>query len=64
MQKTAGTRTLENKLSHYLRAVNKRRSVTVTERGKIVATIVRAQHHRDLEALKKLAKSGFCQCKW
>ena len=58
METIAGVRDLKNKLSHYLREVKKGRSVMITERGKVVATIVPAQEHPDVEKLKKLARSG------
>jgi prevent-host-death family protein len=40
METIAGVRDLKNKLSLYLREVKKGRSILITERGKIVATIV------------------------
>jgi prevent-host-death family protein len=43
MEKVAGVRELKNKLSHYLREVKIGRSIMVTERGKVVATIVPAR---------------------
>jgi prevent-host-death family protein len=58
METIAGVRELKNKLSHYLREVKKGQSVMITERGKIVATIVPAQEHPDVEKLKKLARTG------
>jgi prevent-host-death family protein len=58
LETVAGVRDLKNKLSHYLREVKKGRSIMITERGKIVATIVPAQEHPDVEKLKKLARSG------
>jgi prevent-host-death family protein len=59
METIAGIRELKNRLSHYLAEVKKGRSITVTERGNIVATIVPAQEHPDIQALKRLTKSGF-----
>ena len=58
METIAGVRDLKNKLSHYLREVKKGRSIMITERGKIVATIVPAHEHPDAGKLKKLARSG------
>ena len=58
METVAGVRDLKNKLSHYLREVKKGRSIMITERGKIVATIVPAQEHAAVEKLKKLARRG------
>jgi len=58
METMAGIRDLKNNLSHYLREVKRGRSVTVTERGKIVATIVPARESPDVEKLKTLARSG------
>lgn len=58
METVAGVRDLKNKLSHYLREVKKGRSVLITERGKIVATIVPVQERAAVEKLKTLARSG------
>jgi len=58
METVAGIRELKNRLSYYLREVKKGRSISVSERGKIVATIVPAQQHPDVEKLKNLARSG------
>ena len=58
MDTIAGVRDLKNRLSHYLREVKKGRSVIVSERGKIVATIVPAREHPDVTKLQKLARSG------
>jgi prevent-host-death family protein len=54
----AGVRDLKNKLSHYLREVKKGQSIVITERGKIVATLVPAQEHPGVEKLKRLARGG------
>ncbi|HWO41615.1 MAG TPA: type II toxin-antitoxin system prevent-host-death family antitoxin [Candidatus Eisenbacteria bacterium] len=58
METVAGIRELKNRLSYYLREVKKGRSISVSERGKIVAIIVPAQQHPDVEKLKNLARSG------
>ena len=58
MEPVTGVRELKNKLSHYLREVKKGRSIMITERGKIVATIVPAQEVAAGEKLRKLARSG------
>ena len=58
METVTGVRELKNKLSHYLREVKKGRSIMITERGKIVATIVPAQERATAEKLQKLARSG------
>jgi prevent-host-death family protein len=58
METVAGVRDLKNKLSHYLREVKKGRSVMITERGKLVATIVPVQERAAVEKLKQLARSG------
>jgi prevent-host-death family protein len=58
METIAGVRDLKNKLSHYLREVKKGRSVLITERGKVIATIVPAQEHPDVAKLTKLARTG------
>jgi prevent-host-death family protein len=58
METVTGIRNLKNRLSHYLREVKKGRSIMITERGKVVATIVPAQEDAACEELKKLARSG------
>ena len=58
METVTGVRELKNKLSHYLREVKKGRSIMITERGKIIATIVPAQERATAEKLQKLARSG------
>jgi prevent-host-death family protein len=58
VETVAGVRDLKNKLSHYLREVKKGRSIMITERGEIIATIVPAQEHPHVEKLKTLARSG------
>jgi prevent-host-death family protein len=54
MGTVAGVRELKNNLSRYLKEVKRGRSVTITERGKIVP----AREHSDLQKLKELARSG------
>jgi prevent-host-death family protein len=58
MDTVAGVRELKNHLSRYLKEVKRGRSIVVTERGKVVATIVPARKHLVVAKLKKLAKSG------
>jgi prevent-host-death family protein len=58
METVAGVRDLKNRLSQYLREVKQGRTITVTERGKVVATIVPAQQPPVYEKLKKVARSG------
>ncbi len=58
METVAGVRDLKNRLSHYLRQVKQGRSVMISERGKIVATIVPVQEHPDIGKLKKLVQAG------
>jgi prevent-host-death family protein len=58
METVAGVRDLKNKLSHYLREVKKGRSIMITDRGKIVATIVPARDEAAGETLRKLASGG------
>jgi prevent-host-death family protein len=58
MDTVAGVRDLKNHLSHYLKEVKRGRSIVVTERGKVVATIIPAQEHPVVAKLKKLARSG------
>jgi prevent-host-death family protein len=58
METVAGIRELKNRLSQYLKEVKRGRSITITERGKVVATIVPAHQPPVVEKLKRLAKSG------
>jgi prevent-host-death family protein len=58
METVAGVRDLKNRLSHYLREVKKGRSIMISERGKIVATIVPVEERPRVEKLKKLARGG------
>lgn len=58
MATVAGIRDLKNRLSHYLKEVKKGRSIVITERGKIVATIVPAKEEAAADELKRLARSG------
>ncbi len=58
MENVAGIRELKSRLSQYLAEVKKGRTITITERGKVVATIVPAQEDPEIQALKKIAKSG------
>ena len=58
METVAGVRDLKNYLSQYLKEVKQGRSITVTERGKVVATIVPAHQPPVVEKLKKLTQSG------
>jgi prevent-host-death family protein len=58
MDTVAGIRDLKNRLSHYLKEVKRGRSIVVTERGKVVATIIPAQEPPVVTKLKKLARTG------
>jgi prevent-host-death family protein len=58
METIVGVRDLKNELSQILREVKKGRSVMITKRGKIVATIVPVQERAAVEKLKKLTRSG------
>ena len=58
MKNVARVRDLKNRLSEYLEEMKRGRSITVTERGKVVATIVPAHQPPVVEKLKKLARSG------
>jgi prevent-host-death family protein len=54
VETVAGVRDLKNKLSHYLREVKKDRSIVITERGKIVATLVPRKSTQTSRSLKNL----------
>ncbi|MDA2927673.1 type II toxin-antitoxin system prevent-host-death family antitoxin [Acidobacteria bacterium AH-259-G07] len=58
MASTVGVRELKNQLSRYLREVKRGRSITVTERGKVVALLVPANDGPDVRAVRELAKRG------
>lgn len=57
-----GTKELKNRLSHYLRVVRAGEPVRVTDRGRVVAEIKRAdgkgKPQGDAAALQELAASG------
>ena len=58
MEAVVGVRKLKNDLSHYLREVKEGKSVTVTERGRVVALLVPPDTKPDILAAKELAQAG------
>lgn len=57
--KAAGVRELKNKLSYYLREVKKGEKVLITEREKVIATIVPVDWADEDEGLLSLVREGF-----
>ncbi len=61
--KAAGVRELKNGLSYYLREVKKGQRVSITEREKVIATIVPAEMAEDDKGLLSLVRGGFAMWK-
>jgi len=59
---TAAIKDLKNRLSYYLREVKKGEKILVTERKKIIATIVPMERTNEDSILLSLVKEGFA--KW
>ncbi len=55
----AGIKDLKNRLSDYLRAVKKGEKILITERKKIIATIVPVDRTDEDSRLLSLVKEGF-----
>ena len=53
-----GIRDLKNRLSHHLKRVRAGARLTVTERGKPIATLAPVEHHDDLAWLHKMVAEG------
>lgn len=58
MALSVGVRELKNRLSRYLREVKRGRTVTVTERGEVVALVVPAEDDSEVRAMRDLAGKG------
>lgn len=61
--KTAGVKELKNRLSYYLREVKKGENVLITERERVVATIVPAVMAEEDSKLASLVREGFASWK-
>ena len=55
---TVGVRELKNRLSHYLELVKRGEPVTVTTRGREIATIVPAGPSKEVELLWRMVREG------
>jgi prevent-host-death family protein len=56
---TVGIKELKNKLSHYLRQIKKGEKIVITEREKVIATIVPVERASEDSQLLSLVKEGF-----
>lgn len=56
---STGIKDLKNKLSHYLREVKKGEKILITEREKVIATIVPVERVEEDSNLLSLVKEGF-----
>jgi prevent-host-death family protein len=57
--KTVGLRELKNRLSEYVRHVRNGETVTVTDRGEVVAELVPARRHESVHpGLEEMARRG------
>lgn len=56
---TVGIKELKNKLSQYLREIKKGEKIVVTEREKVIATIVPVERVDEDSKLLSLVKEGF-----
>ena len=56
---TVGIKELKNKLSHYLRKIKKGEKIAITEREKIIATVVPVERADEDFKLLSLIKEGF-----
>ena len=61
--KTAGIRDLKNRLSFYLREVKRGEKILVTERDRVIATILPVQRGEEDTKLLTLVKEGFASWK-
>lgn len=57
--KAAGVKELKNKLSYYLREVKKGKKILITEREKVIATIVPVERTDEDSKLLSLVREGF-----
>lgn len=56
---TVGIKELKNRLSHYLREIKKGEKIVITEREKVIATIVSVERANEDPQLLSLVKEGF-----
>ena len=56
---TVGIKELKNRLSHYLREIKKGEKVVITEREKVIATIIPVERISEDSQLLSLVKEGF-----
>lgn len=59
METLVGVRKLKNELSRYLREVKSGKTITITERGKVVATLAPSENDPDVLAAEELTRKGF-----
>jgi prevent-host-death family protein len=57
--KTAGVKDLKNRLSYYLREVRKGEKILVTDRDRVIATILPVEREEEDSKLLSLVKEGF-----
>lgn len=57
---TVGIKELKNRLSYYLREIKKGETIAITEREKVIATIVPVERVDVDPKLLSLVKKGFC----
>ena len=60
---TVGIKELKNRLSHYLREIKKGGKIVITEREKVIATIVPVERADEDSRLLSLVKEGFARWK-
>lgn len=56
---TVGIKELKNRLSHYLREIKKGEKIAITEREKVIATVVPVERVSEDSKLLSLVKEGF-----
>lgn len=56
---TVGIKELKNRLSHYLREIKKGEKIAITEREKVIATVVPIERVGEDSKLLSLVKEGF-----
>jgi prevent-host-death family protein len=55
---TVGIRQLKTKLSEYLRDVKRGKSIVITVKGQVVALLLPAENHYDVEIARELTRKG------
>jgi len=56
---TVGIKELKNRLSHYLREIKKGEIIAITEREKVIATVIPVERVSEDSKLLSLVKEGF-----